>query len=69
MSTFRQLKNITSNLEVALLSNAAARRCTVLASFAMQNIKEIHCSISEIDEKTLKFNPLLINPWTIFFET
>ena len=45
----------TSNLEVDPLSNIAARRCTVLASITMQNIKEIHCSISEINVKTLKF--------------
>ena len=36
---------IKSNLKVNPLSNSAARCCTVLASIAMQNIKEIHCSI------------------------
>ena len=30
-----------------------ARSCTVLAPIAMQNIKEIHCSISEKYGKTL----------------
>ena len=45
------------------LSNTVARRCTELTSITMQNIKEIHCSISEIIEKTFKFEyliPLLI---------
>ena len=41
-------------------SNTAARRCTVLASIAMQNMKEIHCSNSEINEKTLKFGYLIL---------
>ena len=45
----------TSNLEVDTLSNTAARRCIVLASIAMQNIKEIQCSISEKNEQTLNF--------------
>ena len=49
----------TSNIEVDLLSNIAARRCTVLASIAMQNIKEIHHSTSEINEKTLNFGYLI----------
>ena len=52
------------------LSKTAARRCIVLASIAMENIKEIHCSISEINEKT----PNLViqspaNPSIFFFET
>ena len=54
-----QITNKTSNLEVDLLSNTAGRRCTVLASIAMQIKKEIHCSISEINEKTLKFGYLI----------
>ena len=49
----------TSNLEVDPLSNTAARRCTVFASTAMQNIKEIHFSISEKNTKTLKFGYLI----------
>ena len=44
-----------SNLEVDLLSNTAARCCSVLASIVMQNIKEIHCGISEMNEKKLNF--------------
>ena len=50
---------LTSNLEVDPLSNTAAKRCTVLASIAMQNIKEINCSISKINEKTLKVGYLI----------
>ena len=45
----------TSNLEVDPLSNTAARRCTVLVSMAMQNIKEIHSK----NGKTLKFGYLI----------
>ena len=41
------------------LSNTAARRYTVLASIAMKNMIEIHRSISEINEKTLKFGHLI----------
>ena len=44
-----QKPNKTSNLEVDPLSNTAARRYAVLAS--IKNIIEIHCSISEINEK------------------
>ena len=52
-------KDETSNLEVDPLSNTAARCYTVLASIAMKNIREIHCSISEINEKTLKIGYLM----------
>ena len=46
---------VQKNLEVDPLSNRGARSFTVLASMVMQNIKEIHCSIFEINENTLKF--------------
>ena len=39
-----------------------AKRSTVLASIAMQNIKEIHCSISQINEKTFKVGYTLLIP-------
>ena len=45
---------VQKNLEVDPLSNRGARSFTVLASMVMQNIKEIHCSIFEINENTLK---------------
>ena len=50
---------VQQNLEVDPLSNTGARCCTVLASIAMENIKEIHSSISEINKKTLKFGYLI----------
>ena len=50
---------LTSNLEVDQHSNTVARRCTELASIAMRNFKEIHCSISEINEKTLEIGYLI----------
>ena len=56
---FVQSNEKTSYLEVDPLSDTAARRCTVLASIAMQNIKEINCSIPEINGKTLKFGYLI----------
>ena len=60
----------TCNLEVDPISNTAARPSTALASIAMQNIKEIDCSISEINEKTLKFGYVIpAKPWIIYFET
>ena len=49
----------TCNLEVDPISNTAARPSTALASIAMQNIREIHCSISEKNAKTLKFGYLI----------
>jgi hypothetical protein len=42
----------TSNLEVELLSNTAARPYTVLAPIAMKNIKKNYCSIFEIKKET-----------------
>ena len=48
-------KTVLQSEQVDPLSNTAVRRYTVLASIAMKNIIEIHCSISEISEKILKF--------------
>ena len=45
----------TSNLGADPLTNTATRHFTMLASITMQSTKEIHCSISEINENTLKF--------------
>ena len=49
----------TCNLEVDPISNTAARPSTALASIAMQNIREIHSSISEMNGKTLKIGYLI----------